>query len=204
MYSPSRKVRASVRRSLLLITIGCLCGLVFIETILELDSHLVNQLSPTRSAGLMLNHSQMLLAEQVLLEPSLFHCLAEKFNPRPLYIIVKTRAVSSGTFFQRRMFTRTSWGREARSLGIPVVYAVARANDNHTQSKLEYENRIYGDMLQFNYLGRRRVFQRTVPLTLSLSLRCLLQHLDQNRRCPSLVRQASLPSDLAVSIHRGR
>ena len=160
MYSPSRKVRASVRRSILLITIGCLCGLLFIETILELDSHSANPLSPTRSAGLMLNRSQMLLAEQVLLEPSQFSCLAEKSNPRPLYIIVKTRAVSSGTFLQRRMFTRTSWGREARSLGIPVVYAVARANDDHTQSMLEYESRIYGDMLQFNYLGKRRAYAR--------------------------------------------
>ena len=71
----------------------------------------------------------------------------------PLYIIVKTRAVSSGKYFQRRMFTRTSWGREARSLGIPVIYAIGRANDEHTQKMLEYENKIYDDILQFNYIG---------------------------------------------------
>jgi len=50
------------------------------------------------------------------------------------------------------MFTRTSWGREARLLGIPVIYAVGRAKDEQIQKKLEYENKIYNDILQFNYI----------------------------------------------------
>jgi hypothetical protein len=53
------------------------------------------------------------------------------------------------------MFTRTSWGREARSLGIPVIYAVGRAQDDQIQKMLEYEHRIYDDILQFNYIGMK-------------------------------------------------
>jgi hypothetical protein len=162
MYSPSRKVRASVRRTLLLIIVSCLSGIVLIESILELGINTENKLTPTRSAGLMLNRSQMLLAKEILLEPSSLICQSKTNNDSkniksstmyPLYIIVKTRAVSSDKYFQRRMFTRTSWGREARSLGIPVIYAVGRAKDEKTQKMLEYENRIYDDMIQFNYIG---------------------------------------------------
>jgi hypothetical protein len=161
MYSPSRKVRASIRRTISLITISCLSALILIEAILEFSNNTQNQLSPTRSAGLMLNRSQMLLAKEVLLEPSSSTFTSNdsyKINSSvtyPLYIIVKTRALSSGDYFQRRMFTRTSWGREARSLGIPVIYAVGRAQDDQIQKMLEYEHRIYDDILQFNYIGMK-------------------------------------------------
>jgi hypothetical protein len=161
MYSPSRKVRASIRRTIFLTITSCLSCLILVETIIELSNNIENQLSPTRSAGVMLNRSQMLLAKEVLLEPSLFTCTKtnnysskiNSFVTYPLYIIVKTRAVTSGNYFQRRMFTRRSWGREARSFGIPVIYAVGRANDEHTQKMLEHENKIYNDILQFNYIG---------------------------------------------------
>jgi hypothetical protein len=162
MYSPSRKVRASIRRTISLTIISCLSSLILIETILEFGINTENQLEPTRSAGLMLNRSQMLLAKEILLEPSSFTCLLKPKNDLskrnssviyPLYIIVKTRAISSGNYFQRRMFTRTSWGREARLLGIPVIYAVGRPKDEQIQKKLEYENKIYDDILQFNYIG---------------------------------------------------
>jgi len=156
MYSPSRKVRASVRRTLCLIIIGLLSGLLLIETVLEFGE---NQFKPTRSAGLMLNRSYMLLAKEIILEPFSFPC-KPKLNMTvssstimyPLYIIVKTRAVSSGDHFQRRMFTRTSWAREAHALGIPVIYAIGRAQDDQIQNMLEYEHRNYGDLLQFNYI----------------------------------------------------
>jgi hypothetical protein len=157
MYSPSRKVRASLRRTLFLLLIGFVSGLLLVETVVEVRRNAAeNQFTPTRSAGLMLNRSQMLLAKEILLEPTLFPC-----NPKinmnssrmyPLYIIVKTRAVASGDYFQRRMFTRTSWGQEALSLGIPVIYAVGRAKDDQIQTMLENEHRSYGDLLQFNYI----------------------------------------------------
>jgi hypothetical protein len=163
MYSPSRKVRASVRRTLWLILISFLGCLMMIETMVEFNQLTHTQhFSPTRSAGVMLNHSQMLLAKQILLEPTLFPCrmnssrtLNLSSRMYPLYIIVKTRAITSGDYFQRRMFTRTSWGREAQALGIPVIYAVGRANDEHTQLMLEHEHQQYGDLLQFNYIGNR-------------------------------------------------
>jgi hypothetical protein len=157
MYSPSRKVRASIRRTILLIIIGCLSSIVLVGTIVEFGIHTEEQLKPTQSAGLMLNRSQMVLAKEVILEPSLFPCQSRGNNllNYPLYIIVKTRAVSSGNYFQRRMFTRTSWGREARSLNIPVIYAIGRAKDERIQKMLEYEHRVYDDILQFNYIGMK-------------------------------------------------
>ena len=151
MYSPSRKVRVSVRRTTFLIIISCLSSLVLIGTFFEFNINSPNEYSPTRSAGLMLNRSQMLLAKEILLQPSLFTCSVKTY---PFYIIVKTRAMSSGNYFQRRMFTRTSWGREARLLNIPVIYAVGRAEDERTQRMLEYESQIYDDLLQFNHIGR--------------------------------------------------
>lgn len=160
MYSPSRKVRASIRRTILLIIISSLSSIVLIGTIVEFGINSQEQLTPTRSAGSMLNRSQMLLAQEVILEPLSFPCQSKRNNDGglgfmyPLFIIVKTRAVASGNYFQRRMFTRTSWGREARSLGIPVIYAVGRANDEHTQKMLAMENRIYNDILQFNFIGK--------------------------------------------------
>jgi hypothetical protein len=158
MYSPSRKVRASVRRTLCLILIGFVSGLLLVQTLVEVGRNTTdNQYTPTRSAGLMLNRSQMILAKEILLEPTIFTCQS-KINSNcsqlyPLYIIVKTRAVSSGEYFQRRMFTRTSWAQEAQSLGIPVIYAVGRAKDDRVQTMLENEHRTYGDILQFNYIG---------------------------------------------------
>jgi hypothetical protein len=157
MYSPSRKVRASVRRTLCLILIGFVSGLLLVQTLVEVGRNTTdNQYTPTRSAGLMLNRSQMILAKEILLEPTIFTCQS-KINSNcsqlyPLYIIVKTRAVSSGEYFQRRMFTRTSWAQEAQSLGIPVIYAVGRAKDDRVQTMLENEHRTYGDILQFNYI----------------------------------------------------
>ncbi|UJR21659.1 hypothetical protein I4U23_024736 [Adineta vaga] len=157
MYSPARKVRASlIRRTLFLIITGILSGLLLIETVLEFgDKSTKTSYEPTRSAGLMLNRSQMLLAKEVLLEPFLFSCAPkfDKTSPKyPLYIIIKTRAVSSGTYLQRRMFTRSSWGREAHALGIPVIYAIGKPKDDHVQMMLELENKNYGDLLQFNYI----------------------------------------------------
>jgi len=174
MYSPSRKVRASVRRTISLIIISCLSCLILVETILEFGINTENQLEPTRSAGLMLNRSQILLSKEILLQPSIFTCLSKTNSSikYPLYIIVKTRAASSGNYFQRRMFTRTSWGREARLLGIPVIYAVGRAKDEQIQKKLEYENRIYNDILQFNYIGIKNK-KRINSFCFSVS-RCLL------------------------------
>jgi len=158
MYSPSRKVRASVRRTLYLLLIGFISGLLLVETVIEIGRNSAeSQFTPTHSAGLMLNRSQMLLAKEILLEPTLFTCKPKmnmnSFVTYPLYIIVKTRAVSSGDYFQRRMFTRISWGQEAHALDIPVIYAVGRANDDQTQKMLENEHRNYGDLLQFNYIG---------------------------------------------------
>jgi hypothetical protein len=147
MYSPSRKVRVSVRRTQVLTVI------IFVSSLL---------LAPTRSAGHMLTRSQSLLAKQITLEPTSFMCqtIAKHIalsrsvsSAYPLYIVVKTRADTSGIYFQRRMFTRKSWAREAQSLGIPVIYAVGRPNHEQVQNMLDYENKIYGDMLQFNYLG---------------------------------------------------
>ena len=163
MYSPSRKVRASVRRTLWAIGLGFLCGLLVIESMVEFGRYSPDQqFSPTRSAGLMLNRSQMVLAKEILLEPTLYPCqskpdqaLPSSSMTYPLYIIVKTRAVASGDYFQRRMFTRTSWGREAHAHGIPVIYAVGRANDDRIQTMLENEHRHYGDLLQFNYIGKK-------------------------------------------------
>jgi hypothetical protein len=158
MYSPSRKVRASVRRTFYLLIMGFVSGFLLTQVVIEVGENSVeNQYVPTRSAGLMLNRSQILLAKEILLEPTLFTC-KPKLNMNssmmyPLYIIVKTRAVSSGEYFQRRMFTRTSWAQEARSLGIPVIYAVGRAKDDKIQTMLENEHRNYGDLLQFNYIG---------------------------------------------------
>jgi len=166
MYSPSRKVRASVRRTLYLLVIGFVSGLLLVEAVVELSKNSTeNQFAPTHSAGLMLNRSQMLLAKEILLEPTLFTC-KQKLNMNsshmyPLYIIVKTRAVSSGDYFQRRMFTRVSWGQEARSLGIPVIYAVGRAKDDQIQTMLENEHRNYGDLLQFNYIGIVKIILKT-------------------------------------------
>src|SRR5690242_9367535 len=75
MYSPSRKVRASVRRTLCLLLIGFVSGLLLVETVVELGKNSTeNQFTPTRSAGLMLNRSQILLAKEILLEPTLFTC----------------------------------------------------------------------------------------------------------------------------------
>jgi hypothetical protein len=160
MYSPSRKVRASVRRTIWLIIIGCFSGLLIVETVLELG--IDNKYPPTQSSGLMFNRSQIILAKEILLEPSLFTC-TPKLNTTsslmyPVYIIVKTRAISSGGYFERRMFTRRSWGREAQALGIPVIYAVGRASDDRTQKMLEDEHRTYGDLLQFNYIGKEKNF----------------------------------------------
>lgn len=167
MYSPSRKVRASIRRTILLIIISSLSSIVLVGTIVEFGINDEEQLTPTRSAGSMLNRSQMLLAQEILLEPLSFPCQSKRDNGDrlhsmyPLFIIVKTRAVASGNYFQRRMFTRTSWGREARALGIPVIYAVGRANDEQTQKMLAMENRIYHDILQFNFLGKTKREKKT-------------------------------------------
>jgi hypothetical protein len=160
MYSPSRKVRASVQRTLWLAITGFLSGLVILETVVEFGVNpFETPLTPTRSAGLMLNRSQMLLSKEILLEPSLFSCISKPNKTSvmfPLYIIVKTRAVSSGDYFQRRMFSRTTWGRDAYSHGVPVIYAVGRANDEQIQTRLENEHKTYGDLLQFNYIGKEK------------------------------------------------
>ena len=160
MYSPSRKVRASVRRTLSLILIGFLSGLIVVDAVFEFRRHARQRpFPPTRSAGLMLNRSQMVLAKEILLEPTLFPCSLFKRSPAivyPLFIVVKTRAISSGDYFQRRMFTRSSWGREAHALGIPVIYAVGRSANDGIQNMLESEHRSYGDLLQFNYIGKTR------------------------------------------------
>lgn len=159
MYSPSRKVRASVQRTILLITISCLTSLLLIENVLSSKNFSTINYPPTESAGRMLNRSQILLSKNVTLQPWGFMCLTNRTekSPLPTYpmiIVVKTRAVSSGTLFERRIFTRTSWGHDARALGIPVIYAVGRPIDDQTQTMLEYENKLYGDLLQFNYIGK--------------------------------------------------
>lgn len=169
MYSPVRKVRASIRRTIFLIIISSLSSIVLVGTIVEFGLHVDEQFTPTRSAGLMLNRSQMLLAQEVILEPLSYPCEMKRSNTDrnrlmyPLFIIVKTRAVTSGNYFQRRMFTRTSWAREARSLGIPVIYAVGRAMDEQTQEMLAMENRIYNDILQFNYMGKTQPKKKNNP-----------------------------------------
>ncbi|CAF0785598.1 unnamed protein product [Adineta ricciae] len=156
MYSPARKVRASIRRTLFLILTGILSGLLLIETVLEFGQQMTKtSYEPTRSAGLMLNRSQMLLAKEVILEPFMYPCKANLKSATPsypLYIIIKTRAVSSGAYFQRRIFTRSSWGQEARTLGIPVIYAIGKPKDAYTQVMLERENKNFGDLLQLNYI----------------------------------------------------
>lgn len=133
-----------------------LSGLIVVDAVFDFRRHARQRpLPPTRSAGLMLNRSQMLLAKEILLEPTFFPCSLFKRSPPvvyPLFIVVKTRATSSGDYFQRRMFTRTSWGREAQALGIPVIYAVGRSNNDGIQKMLESEHRSYGDLLQFNYI----------------------------------------------------
>jgi hypothetical protein len=149
-------MRNSIRRTICLIITSCLSCLIIIETILEFSINIENQFEPTHSAGLMLNRSQMLLSKEILLQPSLFTCSSNSFVKYPIYIIVKTRATSSGIYFQRRMFTRTSWAHEARLLGIPVIYAIGRAKDERIQKMLEYENKIYNDLLQFNFIGIRK------------------------------------------------
>jgi hypothetical protein len=133
-------------------------SIVLVGTIVEFGIRTEEQLKPTQSAGLMLNRSQIVLAKDVILEPTSFRCQTKNNNQRnyPFYIIVKTRAVSSGSYFQRRIFTRTSWGREARAFGIPVIYAIGKAEDARVQKMLEYEHKIYDDILQFNYIGMKR------------------------------------------------
>ena len=157
MYSPSRKVRASVRRTICLLFIGFISGFLLIQTLMEVRKDTTNpQFPPTRSAGLMLPRSQMLLAKEVVLEPTVFTCSSpmntNSSNRYPLYIIVKTRAAIAGDYYQRRVFTRISWAQEAQALGIPVIYAVGRAKDEQTQMVLENEHRTYGDLLQLNYI----------------------------------------------------
>ena len=155
MYSPSRKVRASVRRTICLLFIGLISGFLLIETVMQVRKDTNDkQFPPTRSAGVMLTRSQMVLAKEVLLEPTVFTCPSKinSSNPYPLYIIVKTRAAVTGDYYQRRMFTRISWAQEAQALGIPVIYAVGRANDEQIQTILEDEHRTYGDLLQLNYI----------------------------------------------------
>lgn len=157
-------MRNSIRRTICLIITSCLSCLIVIETILEFSINIENQFKPTHSAGLMLNRSQMLLSKEILLQPSLHTCSSKTNNQRnsfvkyPIYIIVKTRATSSGIYFQRRMFTRTSWAHEARLHGIPVIYAIGRAKDERIQKMLEYENKIYNDLLQFNFIGIKKKF----------------------------------------------
>lgn len=160
MYSPARKVRASVRRTICLLLIGCISGFLLIETLMQVgkEPSTTTQFPPTRSAGVMLTRSQMLLAKEAILEPTIFTCSSEmngsnsSSNRYPLYIIVKTRAAITGDYYQRRMFTRISWGQEAQALGIPVIYAVGRPNDEQIQTILENEHRTYGDLLQLNYI----------------------------------------------------
>lgn len=150
MYSPSRKVRASIRRTIILLLIGFVSTLLIVETVIEIGDE---PYSPTESAAHMLNRSQMLLARETHLEPTIFTCQSKEDIPvYPLYIIVKTRAIVSGSFFQRRLFTRTTWAKEARVRGIPVIYAVGLATDQIVQETLEQEHRIYGDILQINYI----------------------------------------------------
>jgi len=157
MYSPSRKVRASVRRTIFLITISCFTSLLVIDHVLSWGTPSSITYPPTESVAPMLNRSQMLLAKNVTLEPFSFMCMTNfsgtKLPPvYPLFIVVKTRATNTGPLFERRMFTRASWGREAQALGIPVIYAIGRPTDEHTQKMLEYENQVYGDLLQINYI----------------------------------------------------
>lgn len=157
MYSPTRKVRASVRRTILLITISCFTSLLVIDNILTWDSSATTTYPPTESVALMLNRSQILLAKNVTLEPFSFMCMTNSSTKKskishPLIIVVKTRAMNTGPLFERRMFTRASWAREAQELGIPVIYAIGRPTDDKVQAMLEYENQIYGDILQINYI----------------------------------------------------
>ena len=159
MYSPTRKVRASVRRTILLITISCFTSLLVIDNILTWDSSATTTYPPTESVALMLNRSQILLAKNVTLEPFSFMCMTNSSTKKskishPLIIVVKTRAMNTGPLFERRMFTRASWAREAQELGIPVIYAIGRPTDDKVQAMLEYENQIYGDILQINYIGK--------------------------------------------------
>lgn len=151
MYSPTRKVRASIRRTILLLLIGFVSTLLIVETAIEIGDA---PYLPTESAALMLNRSQMLLARETRLEPTRFTCHAkgEDTPIYPLFIVVKTRAIGSGGFFQRRLFTRTTWAKEAHARGIPVIYAVGLSEDKITQKQLEQEHRIYGDILQINYI----------------------------------------------------
>ena len=153
----------------------------------------------------MLNRSQILLAKNVTLEPFSFVCStnhAGRAVPAtfPLFVVVKTRAMNTGPLFERRMFTRASWAREAQALGIPVIYAVGRPIDEQTQAMLEYENQIYGDILQINYIGKnRRLNERTI---VEVSFRFVLQHHDQNDGRHELVRSPELFARLSAPVAR--
>lgn len=171
MYSPSRKVRASIRRTIILLLIGFVSTLLLVETAIEIGD---TSYAPTESAAVMLNRSQMLLAKQTYLEPTIFTCQPKDDTPiYPLFIIVKTRAIVAGTFFQRRLFTRTTWAKEAHARGIPVIYAVGLATEPLVQKALEQEHKIYGDILQINYIGKILSIQIASHFSFLYS-RCLL------------------------------
>nr|ACD54727.1 beta-1,3-galactosyltransferase 1-like protein [Adineta vaga] len=156
MHSPTQKNCVSPKCTILMLLMSFLVGTIFLEVIFQLYNE--SKSHPglvTRSAAPMLKRSQMLLAKEVILEPtSLFSCTNDSSNiGYPVYIIVKTVGQSSGDYFRRRMFTRLTWAQEARAHDIPVIYAIGRSNDKKMQKELEEEHRTYGDILQFNFIG---------------------------------------------------
>ncbi|UJR18816.1 hypothetical protein I4U23_021943 [Adineta vaga] len=155
MHSPTQKNCVSPKCTILMLLMSFLVGTIFLEVIFQLYNE--SKSHPglvTRSAAPMLKRSQMLLAKEVILEPtSLFSCTNDSSNiGYPVYIIVKTVGQSSGDYFRRRMFTRLTWAQEARAHDIPVIYAIGRSNDKKMQKELEEEHRTYGDILQFNFI----------------------------------------------------
>ena len=156
MFS-TRKIRTSTRRIVWLIFIGFFIGTIMIQTMIEFDlNRKYSPYPPTRSAGIMLNRSQIILAKDIILEPTGSPCeyQSNRTTMYPLIIVVKTRAVASGENFIRRSFTRSSWAHEAQTVGIPVFYAIGRNENSEVQPMLEREHDQHGDLLQFNYIGQ--------------------------------------------------
>jgi len=84
------------------------------------------------------------LAKQLLIINKNEICLNKKYQ----FIII----VKSGNF-QRRNFTRSTWGKEMiEHFNIPILYAIGYPNDSSIQKEIYSENKIYNDLLQFNIL----------------------------------------------------
>ncbi|CAF1153928.1 unnamed protein product [Didymodactylos carnosus] len=130
-----------IHRTLYMIFFACMMSFIIIDM-------LFNTPLAMSSDRKIHTREQMILAKQLISNKS--H-LCDSTKHHKVIIVVKSVATSSGKYYKRRMFTRESLSRKAKQFNISVLYAIGLSENDQVQQKLLNEDKIYDDILQFNF-----------------------------------------------------